>query len=279
MKRKLGIFITIMAFIFAVFFLEMFIRKINNKQWHNRTGYITELKQTNKYNIKRVTNKRLVYQHGDDIAQVDLIPNNAAVEETQALHTETAIGYFETGSYIYVNILKQNIWIETNEYILSEDEPHDYQQWLNIDFNGNIIEKREDSAMQKSADLAKLQKIKNEISNIHNWNDDKTEFFVNHFAKVEFHWSSLNPLRNMGMPNGGSSPTYWRGIAYLNLKMQQELIQFKTETANKRDGYLFDIELYRIPSKYTRGKEVALVYIDDIYLNHKDCGLYLIKEK
>lgn len=252
------ILVSISVLVSGVIIVIMFYH-IRNRKWFDSHKYIYEISKQESYTIKRITDKRLTYHFGDEFATGSTNLND------------------RIDGYIFYDTLQHTFWIETTEYIIPEEEEgivYENTEWVSIDLNGNVMDKREevDSIAHNSWVL-----LKTEITNFYKWKDEST-FFVQHFARERFNWDSLNPLRNYGSPTGGTPSTYWEGVAYLTLQMERSTIQFKTKTSTTDRSYSFSIDLYRVPPRYQSGRELAFLYIDEHYLNHKDKGLYLIMQ-
>lgn len=233
-----------------------------------KTGYkeyklISELKNAGTYSVIQITNKKLLYHLGDEFA---------SDSETHKYNNNT-LQKERTDGYIYFDPAMKTFWIETTEQKDTNDSHmlYTYSEWINLDVNGEIISKKPANYFTKSPGII----IKNEIANFYNWNNKNSKFYVSYFHKQKFNWSSLNPLRGYGSPNGPSEKTYWEGTAYMNLQMNDSIINFKTQTKSTESGYYFNISLCRLNADEKAG-ELSFLYIDDKYLNNEDKGLYMI---
>ena len=259
LKRK-KVVAGIIVVVAAVLIVSYVFQHIQNKKWFNSHQFIYEIKKEQGYIIKRITDKRLSYHHGSEFT-----PDTKFEDQIDG--------------YIIYDTMQHTFWVETTEYIIPEDEEsivHEYTEWMQMDLNGNVIDKRTevDSIDHKSWIL-----LKTEITPFYKWKDKTNAFYVQHFARERFNWESLNPLRNYGSPTGGRPPTYWEGVAYLKLQMEKSVIPFKTKTSTTDRSYSFSIDLYRIPEQYAAGQELVFLYIDEYFLNFEDKGLYLIMQE
>ncbi|KAA2243829.1 hypothetical protein F0L74_15250 [Chitinophaga agrisoli] len=247
------IYFIILATIFLIIMGIYFSRYIGYKSVYRSYQTISELKDHESYTIKKLTGKELYYQSGLRFADT---------------------GKDDSGSpgYIYYDTLQHNLWVETTERLDRKDGhlPYPFEEWLNIDLNGNTIAVKPDSSMLKAPGVV----LKSDISNTYKWDDLKTQFYLEFFFKEKFNWSSLNPFKGIGSLNGASSHT-WKGMAYFKLLMQKNAIHFRINTANITN---YQMELYRLPPQYT-DRETVLLYIHDKYFDKKETGLYLITGK
>lgn len=259
-KGKIFVIILDITIVLIVIYLIFSYSKnqISNKKEYIEYKIMPKIKHTGNYKIIQITNKKLSYNFGDEFA---------TDAENQEYYKDKNPKERIDG-YIYFDKINRNFWIKTTEHIDPKDGhlPYPYSEWLNYDFHGNILLKKDEYEFKKSPGVI----LKNEITNFYDWNNQNSTFFVEHFEKQKFIWSSLNPMRGYGSPNGSSVDWYWEGTAYLKLRMNENFINFKTETVSTNFGYNFEISLYRL------NDEIAFIYIDDEYLNDKDKGLYLI---
>jgi len=235
-----------------------YINQNGNKKRYEEYKSMPELKHVGNYKIIQITNKKISYNFGDEFT--------TTAERGEYYKDKSPKERID--GHIYFDTIKRNFWIKTNERIDTKDGhlPYNYSEWLNYDFQGNIILKKGEYEFKKSPGII----LKNEITNFYNWKNQNSTFFVEYFNEQDFQWRSLNPLRNFGSPNGSSVDWYWKGTAYLKLIMSENDINFKLETMSTNFGYDFEISLYRLNT------DMAFIYIKDKYLNNKDKGLYLI---
>jgi hypothetical protein len=260
-KVILGISVLISGIIILIIFYNK-----RNRKWFDTHKYINEINKEESYSIKRIADERIGYYYNDHFA----------TEEEQLEYYRESNPKERIGGHIFYDTVQQTFWAEVNGYIPPEGEGEvwdQYNDWINFNLEGTILERKKevDSTAHKN-----LVVLKNEIANFYDWDDESTLFYVQRFGREKFIWESLNPLRGYGSPTGGTRNTYWEGFAYFKLQMQKSTLQFKTRTRTTDRGYIFRIDLYRLPKKDNSEREMAFLIIDEHYLNADDRGLYLI---
>ena len=262
MKKGTKIIIAIIAIALGTVGVLYILNTITGKKLNEQYSFISEIKETKNYTVKRIINKELTYHFDREF-------------ETEARENKED----DIDSYIYYTAVTNNFWIETNEYvhprpIEERTQPYLFEEWLNVDMNGNILSVKADSNIKTKPGML----LKNEVTLYYDWKDKSSRFYVDHFYRQKFNWNSLNPLRGWGAPNGIPPNRYWEGTTFMKLLMDKETLEFKINTMTMESGYTFDLNLYRIPKSATN-KETVFLYIGNKYLSDSDKGLYIIREK
>lgn len=239
--------------LFLIVILSLFLNSNLSSQGEKmKISFINEMTITDKYTIKQITVKRIEYHNWSGINPV---------ESERYCHYEIGgCGEGKIDGSVHFDTIKKTIWIETyqSEYI-------DNTEWVNYDLDGNVLAKVKGNKMTRN-EMSKLERknwitFQSEIIPHYNWENKNSKFYMEDFTRERFNWSSLNPLRGWGNPNGSSETPYWEVTALLNLKMEKSNIKFKSITHTTSYGFTFEIELYRIPKKYTLDEEIVLLYI------------------
>jgi hypothetical protein len=274
--KKMSIYIATISVVIAGITLAAWlaIRSQNNK-WNETHLYINEITKAENYALSRITDRDLDFRYGyaankelteyyTDTYHMEggVITNDYANNQEQGL-----------GGCVFFDSLTKTIWIKTIEVGQSGQN---HFELINIGLDGRMISHQ--AAPDSTVDLQGLLVLKSDVTLWYDWNDKKSNVYVDHIMRQEFNWGSLNPFKGFGNPTGGGTTIYWKALAFLNIELESSKLKFKTKTATVDQGdYSLNAFVYRVPKKYTNGLEMVFLYMgSERSVDKDDTGLYLI---
>ncbi|ALM50363.1 hypothetical protein AMR72_16625 [Flavobacterium psychrophilum] len=173
-------------------------------------------------------------------------------------------------SHVFYDKAQNKTMVVATQYIANDSGFNDEVEfYYAIDNQGNI------SKLDSIPETARL--VKNQLVPFQRWHDKSQVIYMRHFAKQDFDPPSLNPLRGMGNPTGGSPGYYWNGPGYYDLKFKNDVLKLKFPCKSR--AFLFSNDYdYETGLNYYLLPNQDIAFIID-YKNREPTSIYMIKHK
>ena len=173
-------------------------------------------------------------------------------------------------SHIFYDKTQNKTMVVATQYVTNDSGFNDdVEFYYAIDNLGNI------NKLDSIPETARL--VKNHLIPFQRWHDKSQVIYMRHFAKQDFDPASLNPLRSMGNPTGGSPGYFWDGTGYYDLKFKNDVLKLKFPC--KSMAFLFSNDYdYETGLNYYILPDQDIAFIID-YKNREPTSIYMIKHK
>lgn len=226
----------------------------SNKISYQSYRYLSEIRKSGPYIIKRLS-----------ATELDYVPC-------------LSLGNKKDEDALYLDPKGESIWYLSVASVRSIEDHvfYDRSFWTEIDFEGNVLQVLGEKEMPAEGGYFVRDKLGPGSLCLDRPNGP---LYLSYFKRNHFNWRVLNPLRIYEKDNFDFQPiSYWDGIAYLTLNMQEGDVDFKTETSNTDYGYQLEAKLFEVPATSAKNQAVILS-LNNGQSSRGDRGVYLIYKR
>ena len=268
LKRK-RLLIAILIIIVALPFVILLVNKIESRVYNRSYADVNSGVSSAHYQLVKVAvpGTTFNYNFSGAIAIIQL---------------DDTIPKEEAEGYLCYDTVKKQLLVQTEEYVPSkvEGEGGDKRiHYVNINMSGQVTADNNGLYLRDSTAYEHAIILNNRMKPFQRWKDDSQEIYLRHFSMDDFNSHSLNPLRGIGNPTGGTSGYSWSGMGYYRISFNGEALKVKLPC--RRGSLLFpeeydystNLSYYLVPKVLNQPEVAFLVYTPQ----HGPHELYIIK--